>query len=274
MRILITVKTYPTISKVHQDEFVCTAGFNEKGEWIRLYPIPFRRLDYVSQYKKYDWIEVDVKKHKTDWRPETYSPTKGEDSPINIVGHLDTKNNWEDRKAIVLKNVYTDLSALLEDAKENHNKTSLAVFKPTIVKDFIFSEESREWDEMKIGWLNQQSLFEDMTKRTVIKKLPYKFSYVFEDINGKSSTLMVEDWEIGQLFWNTLKHKQTEQIALQDVKNKYFNHFCNKTDLHFFLGTNFVQHTQKSRNPFIIIGLFYPLKVTKPNTTQLKLDFD
>jgi hypothetical protein len=88
MRILITVKTYPTISKVHQDEFVCTAGFNENGEWVRLYPIPFRRLDYISQYKKYDWIEIDVKKHRTDWRPETYSPINGENSPINIVGHL------------------------------------------------------------------------------------------------------------------------------------------------------------------------------------------
>ena len=274
MIILITVKTYPTISKVHQDEFVCTAGFNEQGEWIRLYPIPFRRLDYGSQYKKYDWIEVDIKKHKSDWRPESHSPIKGKDSTINIVGHLDTKNNWEDRKAIILKNVYTDLSVLLEDAKETHKKTSLAVFKPTIIKDFIFSEETREWDETKISWLKQQSLFEDMTKRVVIKKLPYKFSYVFEDINGKSSTLMVEDWEIGQLFWNTLKHKQTEQLALQDVKNKYFNHFYNKTDLHFFLGTHFVQHSQKSKNPFIIIGLFYPPKVTRQSSNQLKMEFD
>jgi hypothetical protein len=85
---------------------------------------------------------------------------------------------------------------------------------------------------------------------------------------------MVEDWELGQLFWNSLKHNNDEQLACQDVKNKFFDHFCNKTDLHFFLGTNFIQHSQKSRNPFIIIGLFYPPKVSKPNTTQLKIDFD
>ena len=230
--------------------------------------------NYGSQYKKYDWIELDVKKHKSDWRPESFSPKDIENSPIKIIDHLDTRNKWDDRKAIVLKNVYTDLSVLLEDAKENKNKTSLAVFKPTIIKDLIFSEVEREWDEKKIGWLKQQSLFEDITQRTVIKKLPYKFSYVFEDVNGTSSTLMVEDCELGQLFWNSLKHKQDEQLACQDVKNKYFDHFYNNTDLHFFLGTNFVQHSQKSRNPFIIIGLFYPPTVTKPNTTQLKLDFD
>jgi len=211
MRILITVKTYPTISKVHKDEFVCTAGFNENGKWIRIYPIPFRRLDYENRYKKYDWIELDVKKHKSDWRPESFSPKDIENSPIKIIDHLDTRNTWDDRKSIILKNVYTDLSVLLEDAKENHKKTSLAVFKPTIIKDFIYSEVAREWDEIKIGWLKQQSLFEDMTQRTIIKKLPYKFSYVFEDIKGTQSTLMVEDWELGQLFWNALKHKQDEQ---------------------------------------------------------------
>jgi hypothetical protein len=33
MNVLITVKTYPTIS-VKYDDLVCTAGFREDGSWI------------------------------------------------------------------------------------------------------------------------------------------------------------------------------------------------------------------------------------------------
>lgn len=58
-RILITVKTYPTLSKKY-GETVCTAGVREDGTWVRLYPIPFRRLDQEQQFKKYDWIECHV----------------------------------------------------------------------------------------------------------------------------------------------------------------------------------------------------------------------
>ena len=44
-KVLITVKTYPTLSRKH-GELVCTAGVREDGSWVRLYPIPFRLLDY------------------------------------------------------------------------------------------------------------------------------------------------------------------------------------------------------------------------------------
>ncbi|MPM62092.1 hypothetical protein SDC9_108958 [bioreactor metagenome] len=44
MKVLIAVKTYPTLSEKY-DELVCTAGFLEDGSWIRLYPIPFRKLE-------------------------------------------------------------------------------------------------------------------------------------------------------------------------------------------------------------------------------------
>ena len=55
-RILITVKTYPTLSRKY-GETVCTAGLREDGTWVRLYPVPFRRLDQADRYSKYDWIE-------------------------------------------------------------------------------------------------------------------------------------------------------------------------------------------------------------------------
>ncbi|MEZ4900367.1 MAG: hypothetical protein R2822_00610 [Spirosomataceae bacterium] len=67
MKILITVKTYPTLSNKY-DELVCTAGFLEDGSWIRVYPIPFRKLEYDKQYSKYDWVEIDLEKNTSDFR--------------------------------------------------------------------------------------------------------------------------------------------------------------------------------------------------------------
>ena len=59
-RILITVKTYPTLSRKH-GETVCTAGIREDGTWVGLYPVPFRRLGEMEQYRKFDWVELETR---------------------------------------------------------------------------------------------------------------------------------------------------------------------------------------------------------------------
>lgn len=70
-KVFITVKTYPTISYSY-GELVCTAGFTEDGNFIRVYPIPFRKLENELKYIKYQWVEMDIEKNKSDFRPESY----------------------------------------------------------------------------------------------------------------------------------------------------------------------------------------------------------
>ena len=72
-RVLITVKTYPTLSRKY-GETVCTAGVREDGTWVRIYPVPFRRLDEKQQYSKYDWVECRLQRNTVDVRPETFRP--------------------------------------------------------------------------------------------------------------------------------------------------------------------------------------------------------
>ena len=147
-KVLITVKTYPTISSKYE-ELVCTAGLLEDGSWIRIYPIPFRKKDYEQQYSKYDWIEINLVPNKSDFRPESFRPYSI-DTPIAIVDHLDTSNNWQSRKDIVLKNVHHDLTELIREAKNKNVCTSLATYKPKEVVDFITEPTTREWDKKKI----------------------------------------------------------------------------------------------------------------------------
>lgn len=264
-KVLITVKTYPTISGKY-DELVCTAGFLEDGSWIRIYPVPFRKIGYDNQYSKYDWIEIDLVKNLSDFRFESYRPYSI-DSEIKILGHLDTGKDrlWLERKEIVLKKVYTDMAQLIEEAKNKEIRTSLAVFKPSKILDFYAEPAEREWDKKKIEKLkanrDQINMFDYEHPENpfeVVNKLPYTFKFKFEDENGKVSNMMIEDWETGQLFWKCLaKHEGDEYKAIQDVKNKYFEDFAKTKDLHFFLGTSALFH-YTSHNPFMIIGAFHP----------------
>ena len=270
-RVYIIVKTYPTISREYS-ELVCTAGLLEDGSWIRLYPIPFRKLDIEKKYKKYTWIELEAERNTKDFRPETYRPKL---STINVLENP-KKVDWDYRKKIILgkTKIYYDLTELISEAKERF--VSLAIFKPTRVLSFKAEEVDRNWNPDKLLILKslsmQQNLFQTAEEIEeefkVVPKVPFKFSYTFEDCNGKQSTLMIEDWEIGMLYFNCLKRaKGDESIAVQKVKEKYFDSFS-KRDLFFFLGTT-LQHHRVSKNPFIIIGIFQPPLEIKPEQISL-----
>ncbi len=260
-KILITVKTYPTISVNHGDEIVCTAGFDEEGNWIRIYPVPYRKLDYHLQYKKYQWIEMDLVKNTNDFRPESYRPIDIEKTNLIILHEkIGTNDNWAYRKQLVLNKVYTNISELIIEAQSKDKYTSLAVFKPTTIKDFVIRPALRDWNNKQKAALQQQNLFEERNSFNVVRKIPFKFSYIFEDINGQECTLMNEDWELGALFWKCLKkHNGDENAACADVKKKYFDDFALTKDLYFYLGTTKL-HQLRAPNPFIIIGTFHPKK--------------
>ena len=171
---------------------------------MRIYPIPFRQLEYDKQYSKYDWVEIDLVKNTSDFRPESYKP-KSIEAGFKILGHIDTEKDqsWRRRKEIVLKNVHTNMTELIEAAKDGAKYTSLAVFKPQEILDFKIEKTEREWDKKKLEKLKQErsNLFaqEEEDLFEVVKKLPYKFSYILKDCNGRQSKMMIEDWEIGHI---------------------------------------------------------------------------
>lgn len=257
-RILITVKTYPTLSRKY-GETVCTAGIREDGSWVRIYPVPFRRLDQAQQYSKYDWIECDLIRNASDPRPETFRSTNA--AQLVPVGHIGTEHQWRARRQLLLKTakVYDRLDDLITEAKSN--TTSLAVFKPSRVLDFTIVQEDREWDPKKLEQMrnlySQLDLFEDNDWRKtfqVIPKLPYSFSYKFEDSSGRQSDLQILDWEAGALYWNCHRSANgNEAGALAKVRMRYMDDFLAK-DLHFYLGTTQQFHFI-APNPWVIIGV-------------------
>ena len=266
-RILITVKTYPTISQKY-DETVCTAGLTADGEWIRLYPVPFRRLEDVRQYKKYQWINVKIARNTTDFRPESHTPDL---SSLELQETVGPQNGWQSRKDIVAQaDLYEDLNLLISGARSD-KCTSLAVFKPQEILDFKIEPDTEEWAAEKLQAIKarkrQKSLFGDDINELsrIVNKLPFKFSYSFRDVRGKKSTLMIADWELGALYFKCLKGGN-KKLACEKVREKYLG-FKQTKDLRFFLGTSKAFH-HVGPNPFIIIGVFYP-----PRAPQQALPF-
>jgi hypothetical protein len=267
LKVLILVKAYPAISTKY-NETVCTAGITENGKWIRIYPIPFRQLDYKKQFRKYEWVELDLVRNGSDFRPESYRPK--DIMLTDMVSHgviAADGDTWIHRRKFVLKNVYSNLDKLISEAKDRSLYTSLAVFKPSKIIDFVCKKTKREWSKNKLDYLKshklQMNLFDnndknDITEFEEVDKLPYKFSFIFEDDTRRRSTLMIEDWETGRLYWNSLiRHKGNELKAVEDVKKKYFDDFAKTKDYHFFLGTIKKYHLV-APNPFVIIGDFRP----------------
>lgn len=258
-RVLVTVKTYPTLSKRY-GETVCTAGVRPDGTWVRIYPVPFRRLNAEEQYKKFDWIDCRLERNTRDPRPETFRARDFKE--LVRVDHMGTEDAWRDRRQLLLRTarVFTNLDALIAEAKGDP-RTSLAVFRPTRMIDFVWESEEREWDATRLREVreraSQRELFEDDAWREtfdVIPKLPYSFSYRFEDDRGRISELQVLDWETGALFWNCVRRGNgDEKAALAKVREKYIDAFT-KSDLHLFLGTT-EQYHFVAPNPFVIVGV-------------------
>lgn len=243
-KIFIVVKTYPNLSRKYQ-EVVCTAGITDEGEWIRLYPIPFRYLDREIQYEKYSWIETRIKR-TNDHRIDSYHPDL---DYFKVIEKVSTEHNWHRRKDII----YPTVSQSIEHMQScyDQEKRSLGIFKPKEIYDLKISKDpttSRANPVLEI----QMSLFQDSPKPLEI--LPYDFRYHFicDEPTCKGHNMIVLDWEIYEAFrkWRNI---YGEQGALDKIKEKWLGQMCARDrDTHFIVGTH-------NRFPtFMVLGVFYP----------------
>ncbi|MCJ2166076.1 MULTISPECIES: hypothetical protein [unclassified Pseudodesulfovibrio] len=245
--ILVTVKTYPQPSEKYH-ETVCTAGVCKDGSLIRIYPFPFRTLKEFERFKKYQWIEVDVERNTVDPRPESF---KAFPSTLKL-GELISSKKWDQRLHAILKsNPIRNTCDLMNEYGKN---ISLSIVKPKKIIDFIYEEDSPNWNPkqenaMKALWLDRPAIS--------LEKIPwrFKFKYLCNDPKCKGHSQTIEDWEVFQLFRKMKYTHGDERIALNKVRNQYLNNLCSpKRDPHFFVGMHNLHRV------WMIIGFFSPPK--------------
>ncbi len=238
-----------------------------------MYPVAFEALK-KNRFRKYDIIEIELEKRPTkkDFRPESWRPVDVSLGSIVKKGHLTTKDNWKDRKSWVFrKEPWQDMDRLIR-AAYSEQCVSLAVFRPARIHRLVVEEAQTRQGKVVMPTLFDLELNPYTEKQKFagqpeqIESVPWKFSYEFEDERGKKRKLMIEDWEIGQLYRNCLAKERTPEKAVEKVRQKYEDEFLSKCDISLFLGTTLQYHRKKAPNPFVIVGVFYPRK-----EPQLKL---
>lgn len=257
--IFVTVKAYPTISKTHY-EACCVAGVTRKGDWIRLYPVPFRELESHQQFQRYTWIEAKIQKSRRDFREESHNVDVSSIRQIEKVG---TKNNWRDRNKILEPLIKGSNWVFRQD--RDLGSTTLSMVRINQILRLEIEEVKDEDYKKQLGNLNraqnQLALFpsKDLTRLEIV---PYSFRYVFLDDAGTERNLKIVDWEIYQLF-RKVKTKPNWQNLLRE---KYVDEFRSK-DVCLFTGTVHV-HPQN----WLAIGVYYPPKPIASTGEQLEFE--
>ena len=250
--ILVVAKAYPTPSG-KSIESSCTAGIASNGEFVRLFPVPFRFLDGPKQFRKYSVVKARIRKATSDARPESHKLDL--DSLQVVAEPLTTARGWADRRAILeplQARSMEDLSR--RQAKEG---TSLGFIKPKTIKRFYWKAATPSgWTEMELAKLQQLGLFQGSPIR-LLEKIPKEFHYEFTcyDEACKGHDMQCFDWEVAQSFRSWKIKYPDPAVFEQKFMEKYRGEMIGTNDTHFFVGTVH-NHPQN----WTIIGLFYPPK--------------
>lgn len=269
----MVVKTYPTPSR-NYGETVCTAGIDiDTGEWVRIYPYPFRTAEDYARFKKYEVFEFNlVKSDARDKRPESFRLIETS-SAQKLSDAIPTKDNWEARLKYLLPTLFPSIQALQDqiyDPSTDSFGRSLGLVQVRSGSARVtFELEDREWDDKQAKNLDkakhdlENNLFltsDQIEAFKTLAKLPYKTRLSFEDIAGQRHSLLVTDWEIGVLF---LKERERlgEQRALASVAYKIEKQiFAEKNDVFLIVGSVF---GHLKNDTVVVIGFMYPKKTIK-----------
>ncbi len=249
-RILVTVKAYPAPSRKYI-ETVCVAGITaDDKKWVRLYPVPFRDLEYKKRFKKYDLIEARIEKTSRDHRPES---CKIDADSIRVVGHFDSSKGWAKRKEYVQPTISASMCEI--ERRSETEGVSLGAFKPAAPVTFSWESAPKQWKAGSEERYGQLSLFNPQKK--VLEKIPYLFRYQYHCLNEPACSghnQCIIDWEIGEAFrsWKQQRY-HTDERTLEMIQQKWQTKmFGDDKDTYLFVGN---QHRFKT---FMVLGVFWP----------------
>jgi hypothetical protein len=245
--VLIVVKTYPTPSQ-RDIEVSCTAAITDRGEWMRIFPVPFRLLDGDRRFRKYERVRIRARK-ASDPRPESYNIDP--DSIIILNGPLSTGKLWEARKRATA-HLRKHCMCCIQTEQLEHGAPTLGFFRPYRVTDFAIENDDAEWTASQIARLRQTSFLDQGPSRE-LEKIPYKFRYKYscDHVSCNGHSMICTDWEISEAYrsWRSSYGSDWEQ----KFRQRFEYEMLHTKDLHFFVGT--VNNHPRS---WIIVGLFYP----------------
>jgi len=247
-RVLITVKTYPTPHARHH-ESVCTAGINEAGEWRRLWPIPFRFLEKERQFRRYEWIEVDIRKQTGDPRRESH--VVDPDSIRRAGDFVRAGRHWQARRNLLVPHAVASIEHLQDLL--HADGTSMGFLRPKTYHDLKLSwHKESKWSPLQAAQTRQQTL---LASARPLEELPFrlKLHYTCDDKRCRDHKQNITDWEVGALFFKLQASGRDIRAAAEETRDVFARFFTDSHDTWLFVGT-----LGPVKPTFIVTGAFYP----------------
>lgn len=248
-KVLITARTYPTPARKGV-EVSCTGGITDQGEWIRLFPIPYRFLTSDKRFSKYSWVEVRVAR-SSDPRPESFEVDL--DSIKILSPPIPPDHRWIARRALV-DPLKAHCLCCLQAQRAATGSPTLGLFRPKYIRRLLIRPDAPNWSPAELGRLSQYSLFQN-APRDPLEKIPFKFIYQFycDEAACRGHHLSCTDWEMGQAYRSWRDRYGSGWEA--KFRQRFEDDMIFKYDTHFFVGTVRIHPAS-----WIIVGLYYPPK--------------
>jgi len=253
IEVLVVVKAAPQPSR-HYGDTVCVAGIAlDPLRWVRLYPVPFRYLDDVQQFKKYDIVQVRVRHPGQDGRRESL---RVDAQSFETVRHL---KDWRQRAPFVEPMISGSLCGLQRDVAVDPNATSLAAIRPSGVVA-LDVRKHKGWTEEQVtrfrDFAAQGDLFRDYEPRMLdAPRLRATLVFGCEDreCRGKHRLGLI-DWELtaAQVRFRALADADLEVV----VRDRFWQRMYNPGKAPaLFVGN---QEDPRRRRQYVLLGTYYP----------------
>jgi hypothetical protein len=208
IELMVNCKTYPAVSKKYV-ETVCTGGVQADGQFVRLYPVPFRFLDAEEQYRRWDIIRVRAYRDTNDKRPESWHLAPG--TAIEVIDNISTdRRRWEWMR----KTVHSSTEAMAENGVTN----GCVEIEPL---ELYWESDSKEWTASQIAVINQGDLFATKEQlEGIAERIPWQFRLKFREKNtGREGDSKVLAWSYYQGFRRAAK-EMDDHAALSTVVDR------------------------------------------------------
>ena len=232
-RILVLGLTYPHYSTKY-GENVCTGAIEEDtGRMIRIHPVPKSYLEADHQFRSFQWLNVRMKDHAADPRPESKkidpkSIEPGEQIPST---RPDERRRWLERSPHMAKSV--------EDVKlrNERDSTSLGIIQPKEILGVRLAvrgeDERHEWQEKEDALMRQGDFFERPPMKIDFPEVEFMVRFRCDDPSCNTHDMGLKQWGIHELYRKLRGDPRRNEKVVAKMEQELDP---SKRDIYFFLG--------------------------------------
>ncbi len=228
IELMVNCKTYPAVSTKYV-ETVCTGGVRPNGDFVRLYPVPFRFLDSAEQYGRWDVIRVRAYRDTKDQRPESWHLEAG--VQIELIEKMTTdKRKWD----WMQKTVHESAEAMSAKGLTN----GCVEIEPV---ELYYKKDAKEWTDSQLNVIRQGDLFATKEQmQSLAERVPWQFRLKYkEKRTGREDDGKVLAWSYYQGFRRARGDVDNDEAALEIIANKVRDSIFNPDKTVFaILGTH------------------------------------